>query len=198
MATSSWTSNRVPATMSRRWRVASRSLRLMSESETLGGDFRGALEDITVPSYVIDNVGVIRWLNPAAIELVGDVRGLHFTDVVAPEDSRRARELFTRKILGAVSATEAEGVLLKADRTRVALEISAVPLKNGDCIVGMPESLGRPIDSGSAGMTSRSAVSSPTIARWTWFTMLRWRAWPSRNVRIAEAASGWGLRRIGS
>ncbi len=53
----------------------------MSESETLGGDFRGALQDITVPSYVVDKAGVIRWLNPAAIELVGDVRGQHYTSV---------------------------------------------------------------------------------------------------------------------
>ena len=59
----------------------------MSESEALAGDFRGALGNISVPSYVIDRAGVIRWVNPAAIELVGDVRGQHFTRVVAPEDS---------------------------------------------------------------------------------------------------------------
>ena len=109
----------------------------MSESEALGGDFRGALENITVPSYVVDTAGVIRWVNPAAMELVGDVRGRHFTSVVAPEETRRARELFTSKIVGAVSVTDTEGVLLRADRTRVALEISAVPLRNGDRIVGV-------------------------------------------------------------
>ena len=109
----------------------------MSESEALGGDFRGALENVTVPSYVIDTAGVIRWVNPAAIELFGDVRGRHYTSVVAPEETRRAREVFTRKIVGAVSATETEGVLLKADGTRVALELCAVPLRNGDRIVGV-------------------------------------------------------------
>jgi PAS domain S-box-containing protein len=109
----------------------------MSESEALGGDFRGALQNVRVPSYVIDRAGVIRWVNPAAMELVGDVRGRHFTSVVAPEETRRAHELFTRKILGAVSATETEGVLLKADGTRVALEICAVPLRNGERIVGV-------------------------------------------------------------
>ena len=46
----------------------------MSEPE-LSGDLRGVLQDFTVPSYVIDRAGVIRWLNPAAIELFGDVRG---------------------------------------------------------------------------------------------------------------------------
>src|SRR4249920_1563522 len=109
----------------------------MSESEALSGDFRGALEDIAVPSYIIDSGGVIRWLNPAAIELVGDVRGRLFTSVVAPEDARRARDFFTRKIVGSVSHAETEGVLFKADRTRVALEISAVPLRSGDHIVGV-------------------------------------------------------------
>ena len=109
----------------------------MSEPEALAGDLRGALEDIRVPSYVIDRAGVIRWVNSAAIELVGDVRGQHFTMVVAPEETRRARDLFTRKIVGAVSVTETEGVLLRADRTRVAIEICAVPLRNGDRIVGV-------------------------------------------------------------
>ena len=109
----------------------------MSESEALDGDFRGALENVTVPSYVIDKAGVIRWVNPAAVELVGDVRGRHFTSVVAPEESHRARELFTSKIIGAVSVTETDAVLLRADRTRVALEISSVPLRNGDRIVGV-------------------------------------------------------------
>jgi PAS domain S-box-containing protein len=109
----------------------------MSESDALDGDFRDALENVAVPSYVIDRAGVIRWVNPAATELVGDVRGRHFTSVVAPEETLRARELFTRKIMGAVPATEAEAVLLKADGTRVALEINAVPLRNGDRIVGV-------------------------------------------------------------
>jgi PAS domain S-box-containing protein len=109
----------------------------MSESETLGGDFRGALEDLTVPSYVVDGAGVIRWLNPAAVELFGDVRGRHYTSVVAPEERNRAREVFTRKIIGAVSVTETEGVLLRADQTRVTLELCAVPLRNGDHIVGV-------------------------------------------------------------
>jgi len=109
----------------------------MSDSEELSGDLREVLRDLTVPSYVVDKAGVIRWLNPAAIELFGDVRGRLYTSVVAPEDTRRAREIFTSKIIGAVSVTEAEAVFLSADRTRVALELCAVPLRNGDHIVGV-------------------------------------------------------------
>jgi PAS domain S-box-containing protein len=86
---------------------------------------------------MIDRTGVIRWLNPAAITLFGDVRGRHYTSVLAPEDTRRARELFTSKIIGAVSVTEAEAVFYNADRSRVTLELSAVPLVNGEAIVGV-------------------------------------------------------------
>ena len=123
--------------MARRWRVRSQPPGPMSESEALGGDLRGALQDITVPSYLVDKAGVIRWLNPAAIELFGDVRGRLYTSVVAPEETRRAREVFTSKIIGAVSVTETEAIFLRADRTRVTLELCAVPLRNGDQIVGV-------------------------------------------------------------
>ncbi len=66
-----------------------------------------------MPSYVLDKAGVVRWLNPAAIELFGDVRGRHYTSVVAPESTRHARELFTRKIIGAVSVTEPRGFFFR-------------------------------------------------------------------------------------
>jgi PAS domain S-box-containing protein len=109
----------------------------MSEPKAPGGDFRGALQNVTVPSYVIDKSGVISWVNPATMKLIGDVRGRHFTSVVAPEDTRRARESFTRKILGAASATDTEAALMRADRSRVNVEVCAVPLKSGDRIIGV-------------------------------------------------------------
>jgi PAS domain S-box-containing protein len=109
----------------------------MFESEVLGQDLRAVLQDMTVPSYLIDKAGLIRWLNPAAVELFGDVRGRLYTSVVAPEETRHAREVFTRKIVGGVSVTETEAVFLRADRTRVTLELCAVPLRNGDQIVGV-------------------------------------------------------------
>ena len=109
----------------------------MSSLEDIGGDIEGALEAISVPSYVIDTSGVIRWVNPAAQRLVGDVRGRHYTSVVAPEDARRARELFTQKIFGTVESTDTEGGLLAAGGERIDVEISAVPLKRGECIIGV-------------------------------------------------------------
>ena len=69
---------------------------VMATGLAVGGDVEKALESVGVPSYVLDETGVVRWINAAAEQLLGDVRGRHFTSVVAPEDSRRARELFSR------------------------------------------------------------------------------------------------------
>src|SRR5262245_683796 len=63
-------------------------------------DLDPALEHVNVPTYVIDRAGVMRWMNEAARRLVGDQVGRQFTSVVAPEDSRRARDIFTRQIVG--------------------------------------------------------------------------------------------------
>ena len=109
----------------------------MATGLKVGGDVEQALESVGVPSYVLDKTGVVRWINPAAERLVGDIRGRHFTSVVAPEDSRRARELFTQKVLGTSLATEATGHLVSTAGTRVAVEISAVPLRNGETVVGV-------------------------------------------------------------
>ena len=103
----------------------------------IGGDVEQALGRVGVPSYVLDATGVVRWINAAAERLVGDVRGQQFTSVVAPEDSRRARELFSQKVLGTSLATDAPGVLVSTSGARVAVEISSVPLMNGERVVGV-------------------------------------------------------------
>ncbi len=95
------------------------------------------LEHVNVPSYRLDNSGVVRWLNGAAQRVVGDVRGRLFTSVVVPEDTRRAKELFARKIVGGAEVTDAAVSLHAADGGRVAVEISSVPIYRGDHVVGV-------------------------------------------------------------
>ncbi len=109
----------------------------MATGLKVGGDVEQALESVGVPSYVLDTTGIVRWINPAAERLLGDIRGRHYTSVVAPEDSRRAQELFSRKVLGTAPATDATGFLVSTAGTRVAVELSAVPLKNGERVVGV-------------------------------------------------------------
>jgi PAS domain S-box-containing protein len=109
----------------------------VSDLAAVGGDVERALDSVGVPSYVLDRTGVVRWINPAAERLLGDVRGRLFTSVVAPEDTRRARELFSRKLLGTAPATDATGVLVSTAGTRLAVEISSVPLMSGERVVGV-------------------------------------------------------------
>lgn len=107
------------------------------EGIALGGDVEGALANLLVPSYILDTAGIVRWINPAAERLLGNVRGRHFTSIVGSEDRARAQELFARKVLGTATATEASGVLISTDGTRLALEVSAVPLTGGKQVVGV-------------------------------------------------------------
>jgi PAS domain S-box-containing protein len=95
------------------------------------------LEHVNVPSYHIATVGIVRWLNAAARNLVGDVRGRHFTSVVAPEDTRRAKELFARKVIGAARVTDSSIQIVTAKGERVAVEISSVPLYQGEHLLGV-------------------------------------------------------------
>jgi PAS domain S-box-containing protein len=95
------------------------------------------LEHVNVPTYVLDRVGIVRWMNLAARTLVGDRVGQQFTSVVAPEDTRRARELFARKIVGNTEVTDAALEIIDADGARLGVEISSVPLRRGAHVVGV-------------------------------------------------------------
>jgi len=90
-----------------------------------------------VPSYVIDRVGVIRWMNEAARVRAGDQVGRQFTSVVHPEDTRRARDLFTRKVIGNATVTDGAVSIVDDAGVRVSVEVSSVPLKRGDHVVGV-------------------------------------------------------------
>jgi PAS domain S-box-containing protein len=103
----------------------------------MGADVEGALEHVNVPSYVLDDVGVIRWMNRAARAVVGDQVGRQFTSVVAPEDTRRAREVYARNLLGKHHVSDTSVVLVDESGNRLAVEVSAVPLRQGERVVGI-------------------------------------------------------------
>jgi PAS domain S-box-containing protein len=100
-------------------------------------DVADALEHINVPSYLIDPAGVIRWTNTAARRIVGDVDGRQLTSVVAPEETRRARERFARALLGNTDSTDGPFVLIDGNGGRVAVEVSSVPLTRGEHVIGV-------------------------------------------------------------
>jgi PAS domain S-box-containing protein len=109
----------------------------LSILQSMEADVARALDHINVPSYLLDRAGVIRWLNPAARRLVGDAEGRQFTSVVAPEETRRARELFARRLLGNTDSTDSSMVLVDGEGKRVSVELSSVPLTRGDHVVGV-------------------------------------------------------------
>jgi PAS domain S-box-containing protein len=109
----------------------------VSALQSMDADVAGALEHINIPSYVIDRTGVIRWVNEAARRLVGDVEGRQFTTVVAPEETRRARELFARRLLGNADSTDNAMVLVDGKGDRISAELSSVPLTRGDHVIGV-------------------------------------------------------------
>lgn len=76
-------------------------------------------------------------MNDAARRLVGDRRGQQFTSVVAPEETRRARELFARKLVGNTDVTDASFVVVDERGDHIAVEISSVPLRQGDHVIGV-------------------------------------------------------------
>jgi PAS domain S-box-containing protein len=109
----------------------------VSELQAIDADVEHALEAINVPAYVIDSHGIIRWVNPAGKRIVGEVTGRQFTSVCAPEETRRAREVFASKIAGTAKVTDAEVVLVQEDGERIGVEVSSVPLYSGDRIIGV-------------------------------------------------------------
>jgi PAS domain S-box-containing protein len=109
----------------------------MARLGSIGGDIEQAIEEVNVPSYIIDSTGIIRWINPCAERLVGDVRGRQFTSVVSPEEKRRSQEVFAKNVAGKANVTDVGVVLLDEAGERVAVEISSVPLRDGNRIVGI-------------------------------------------------------------
>jgi PAS domain S-box-containing protein len=101
------------------------------------GDVHGALEELDVPAYAVDRFGVIRWINAAAHKLVGDIRGRQQSSLVVPEQARVAKESFLRKMMGTEKSTEATVVVVDPDGTRVQVDISSCPLREGGRIVGV-------------------------------------------------------------
>jgi PAS domain S-box-containing protein len=95
------------------------------------------LERVGVPAYVVDRQGIIRWLNPAAEAIVGDVRGRYVTSVLAPEERSRGRDIFTRNLMGPHQGSDNRGVFMTADGKRITMEVSGVPLERGGHVIGV-------------------------------------------------------------
>ena len=109
----------------------------MATGLRVGGDIEQALENVGVPSYVLDTTGIVRWINPAAERLARrhSRSPLHLRRRARGQPARpRALHPEGARHLPGHRST---GVLLSTAGQRVAVEISAVPLKNGEQVVGV-------------------------------------------------------------
>lgn len=105
--------------------------------DSLGADLPRALDGLGLPSYLVDTNGIIRWLNHAAVEVVGEAVGLRFVDVLAPEAARKARQEFAAKLLGTKKRSDFKLVVLGAGGSLHRFEVSSVPIVHEDRIVGV-------------------------------------------------------------
>ena len=109
----------------------------MATGLKVGGELSRLCSTSVSRATSLTQTGVVRWLNPAAERLLGDIRGRQFTSVIAPEDRPGARERFAQKMLGTAPASEATGHLVTSAGARVPVEVSSVSLKDGERVVGV-------------------------------------------------------------
>lgn len=64
-----------------------------------------ALDQLEVPSYVLDAAGIVRWTNRAAKAIFGDRIGESYLVSIADEDRDRAKERSTRRVFGVQGST---------------------------------------------------------------------------------------------
>jgi len=110
---------------------------LSEQLKELGGDVHASLEEVSVPMYVLDRKGRIRWLNDSARALLPEATGKNFTDVLAPDQIHPAKRHFALRMLNREAFDDHETVLRTSDGGRHGVEISSVPLRKGHRIVGV-------------------------------------------------------------
>lgn len=109
----------------------------IEELRRLAPDLAPSIAKLTVPAYILDRTGTVRWINAAGIAHFGDLRGRKIGQIVDREFATLARQEFAAKVLGTVDATEANVVVRTADGRRVSVDISSVQLVSHGSIVGV-------------------------------------------------------------
>jgi PAS domain S-box-containing protein len=109
----------------------------VAELRRIARDLAPSIEMLSVPAYVLDRNGVVRWMNAAGLEHFGDLRGKRISQIVAHEDVARAREAFAAKLLGTTESTEDTVAVNTADGRRLLVDISSAQLRDNGSIVGV-------------------------------------------------------------
>ena len=132
----------------------------IEELRRIAPDLAPSIAMLTVPAYILDRNGVVRWLNQAAVDNFGDLRGKRFSQIVAPEYADLARREFTAKMLGTAESTEGTVAVRTVDGQSVRVDVSSTQLLDQGSVVGVfgladPADLPAPVDSRSVHLTPR-------------------------------------------
>jgi PAS domain S-box-containing protein len=132
----------------------------IEELRRIAPDLAPSIAMLTVPAYILDRNGFVRWLNQAAVDNFGDLRGKRFSQIVAPEYADLARREFTAKMLGTAESTEGTFAVRTVDGRSVRVDVSSTQLLDQGSVVGVfgladPADLPPPADSRSVHLTPR-------------------------------------------
>jgi PAS domain S-box-containing protein len=109
----------------------------IEELRRIAPDLAPSISRLTVPAYILDRNGYVRWLNAAAIAVFGDLRGKRIGQIVERDYVTLARQEFAAKILGTVEASEGTVAVRTADGRRVTVEVSSTTVLDHGSIVGV-------------------------------------------------------------
>jgi DNA-binding CsgD family transcriptional regulator len=127
-----------------------------SDGEVIG-TFTQVMQRIHIPCWILDESGVFSWVNDAFVATSGDLRGAHYSALIAPESLETATRHFEGRH-EADSVAEIELDLMRLDGTRARSEVSSFPLEGiGLCcgafgLAGLPP---RPRSKPSTDLTPR-------------------------------------------
>jgi len=109
----------------------------IEELRRIAPDLAPSIAKLKVPAYVLDRSGTVRWMNAAAVQHFGDLRGRKIGQVVEREYLTLARQEFEAKLLGTTEASEGRVSIRSADGRSIPVDVSSTQLLKGDSIVGV-------------------------------------------------------------
>jgi DNA-binding CsgD family transcriptional regulator len=102
----------------------------------LDADVTQGLSDLRMPALLLDNHGVVRWQNEAGLERYGDHTGEPLETIAEPA----ARADLNARLAAHMRSGQADEyttVLALRDGQSEPVDVSAVPLRAGGCVVGV-------------------------------------------------------------
>ena len=109
----------------------------IEELRRIAPDLAPSIAKLKVPAYILDRTGTVRWMNAAAVDHFGDLRGRKLGQVVEPEYRTLARQEFAAKVLGTTEASEGRVAIRTAAGRTIRVDVSSAQLLKGDAIVGV-------------------------------------------------------------